>query len=562
MCRGIDHGGRRCPGDSSEARRLRRVNVRTEAKHVNAVAEKPSPNLPVTNESPLETLAKMVPTTPEQFEKFIASINTEPVTVEEYQELDFKLSLLGFGVEYVAEQTFGAPSDADMKAQYDAEETELLKKKAEEKAEQENKRERERQLLAAYEEANNVSAAATRAMGKKYSVYIREQADPALEEYDAVEYAELVELKRKADELHDEYRLVKYGESRKPATVAEQKRKRRGDAKAEKGDSEYGKMVVARGEAYKKALEYAGVELSDGQSFEADPDSNKTALKAVKEAAAYYPKAWVEKSNEMAKNVPLVIKTAARAGHYTSGASQRKKEHLFTGRGEAVGWIPPKEDHRQYVQADATGKIIHPTTGKEVIIEELSDPDPGMVHWARFSYQVYPFPRDDKPRGNGWVKFESSSGRAGTFWRRPVMADRSTGVKAEITISADLESYYVTKTAGARIAVHELAHRFEDAVPGVKQAEEAFLKRRNGTYAGKPESLTHVALGATGYADNFPSKYSGRVYSDGSREIFSVGMESIFYGTNGGMVGTHNHTSDSDYKRTVLGILALGAKKS
>jgi hypothetical protein len=54
----------------------------------------------------------------------------------------------------------------------------------------------------------------------------------------------------------------------------------------------------------------------------------------------------------------------------------------------------------------------------------------------------------------------------------------------------------------------------------------------------------------------------GKIYSGSSyTEILSMGMESLFAGTNGGFVGMDNNKPDADYKKFILGVLASSAKK-
>ncbi|BDZ52615.1 hypothetical protein GCM10025867_48560 (plasmid) [Frondihabitans sucicola] len=123
-----------------------------------------------------------------------------------------------------------------------------------------------------------------------------------------------------------------------------------------------------------------------------------------------------------------------------------------------------------------------------------------------------------------------------------------------------------------RVATHELAHRFQYTVPGIHEMEQKFIVRRTTLADGTREKPVNVSGGTSreiGYADSFPDAYMGRDYSygradksDPGTEILSVGMESLFTGTQGGFVGAGRYNRDDECRSFILGILASAGRKA
>lgn len=111
------------------------------------------------------------------------------------------------------------------------------------------------------------------------------------------------------------------------------------------------------------------------------------------------------------------------------------------------------------------------------------------------------------------------------------------------------------------VAIHELGHHMESMVPGLADAQWAFLWQR--TSEGPPENRlrerqSHIAGAGRseyGYKDDFSSHYSGKTYGRGlsdvdaeeNYELFTTGIESLFAGSD---------YMDDDYRRWILGVLA------
>lgn len=102
-----------------------------------------------------------------------------------------------------------------------------------------------------------------------------------------------------------------------------------------------------------------------------------------------------------------------------------------------------------------------------------------------------------------------------------------------------------------RVATHELGHAMETVIPGLSQAEEAFLWSRTSTgEVGQRERTKRKRIdSSTSYVDEFPEAYSGKDYADGTHyELFTTGMESMFAGSP---------YLDEDFRNWLLGTLAL-----
>lgn len=105
------------------------------------------------------------------------------------------------------------------------------------------------------------------------------------------------------------------------------------------------------------------------------------------------------------------------------------------------------------------------------------------------------------------------------------------------------------------VAIHELGHHMEKMVPGLADAEWAFLWQR--TSKGEPGARTRERprmmdgmRGEYSYHDDFKTAYSGKEYSghSDSFELFTTAVEEMF--------GGRGDYLDDDFRRWVLGTLA------
>lgn len=557
MCRDRNTGQRRCPCDTSEARRLRRQNSAAKGSYAALVSE------PVESKA-LLTVVPAEPYTVESIKKDIASLHTLAAEMKAQGAdsstimltYDKKLNDIGSGVEFLAETKYGAPTDEELVSG-----VEMATLKAESAALDRRNEIRNTIELLDIEEAR---------IREELSVHADRETHPIIKERHAV-------WEEKDPETYAAWQAkVEEGRKMSQSMWGGSNTARNEIIAARK------ELLEKRNEAMLSALKEVGVEFADPDSVEFSDDSHKDAVKSLKNALPFYPQSWVDASNASNRVRPLRIKRSKGRAHYSSSRGQ----NTFTSRTEAwlvqkpKDWKPDPHDKQDSEYIDLKGQ------------NEWIDPKSGMVHenwydsekssaWVAVSYDYAPV--GASPKGNVWEKVELHeekyvpgegfvrTGNLITRYRKPRYSRgmASTTYKAELTVTKDSE-IHVGNDAGMRVAMHEFAHRVEGTTPIVTAYEEAFLKRRAGhlnpdsSSTVEPEKLTKIYSGKkeVGFKDNFPSHYMGKVYEGSSyKEILSMGMESLFAGTNGGLAGLGNHKADADYKKFILGVLASSAKK-
>jgi hypothetical protein len=385
-----DTEDRRCDCDTSEARRLRR-HTRAALNRNADLAYKPiAPN---TYPNPVEEIthtAESIRSELHSIPFFVTQLREQGVSGNDiFSFIDKRLNSVGAGIEYLAENKYGAAPDEVFRDTYDSfSETYLSHRK---------------DALA--------------------SGMTKEEAD-----------------EEAGDRINPEFQ--------KAMQV----------------------LFEQRNNAMRQALIDVGVEFADPNTLKYTRNSDKEAVKLLKNAMQFYPQTWVDASNKLHSDFPLQVKS--------------------------LDW------------------------------SERAGYQPDQTKWKIFN-------------------------------RKSVLS---------INEDEDLVS------GGMSAAVHEFAHRVEHSIPEVTLYEKFFLMRRSGHYSesGNPvnsEELSVIQSDSDdpdipegeeeyGYRDNFPNHYMGRVYGNGYYEILSMGMETLFSGTNGGFAGIQKHKADPDYKRFILGVLA------
>ena len=557
MCRAKDLENRRCPCDTSEARRLRRQNAAARSSY-SALATKP------VEEKTLPVVVPEAPYTVESVKEDIAILqglgaelrDSGADSTEIFTAYDKKINAIGSGVEYLAETKYGAPKDEEMKTAI-----ELATLKAEADADDRKNEARNKRALLEIEEDRLKQALLVHADATTHPVMKERWA--VWEEKDPETFAA---WKAKETEIGEAQRAI-YGSHSRIQDDINAVRK---------------EMLEKRNAAMKAALEEVGVQFADPESIQYSDDSHKDAVKSLKNALSYYPQEWVDASNRMHHQRPLRIKRSQGRAHYSANKEQR----TMTSRTRAwitmkpEDWTPDPHDRNdsEYIDLNGADGWTDPKSG---IVHEVWQQGNGKKAWLSVSYDYY-----DKsgtpPKSGAWEKVELyeekyvpgegfvRTGELITHYRKPSVRRSSSysSYKAELTVTKDSQ-VFVGDDPGMRVALHEFAHRVENTTPIVTGYEDAFLKRRAGHLpvegqTVEPEKLTRIYSGKkeVGFKDNFATHYMGKVYSGSSyKEILSMGMESLFAGTNGGFAGMGNHKADADYKKFILGVLASSAKK-
>lgn len=203
-------------------------------------------------------------------------------------------------------------------------------------------------------------------------------------------------------------------------------------------------------------------------------------------------------------------------------------------------------------------------------IQTSSDSDKDAVNGLKKALEFYP---------QSWIDRSNKDQKEKRFWVSKTTGrghyyenyDVDDAVVAELAIRT--ESEFLVGDGMTSNAMHEFAHRVGDLVPSVNLSERTFLMRRAGHIAverpdgsmPKPEKLSRINGSKTesGYRDNFPDHYMGKVYEDNSLgvELFPTGMEALFTGRFGGLSGMDGYSADPDFRKFILGVIASSAKK-
>lgn len=288
-------------------------------------------------------------------------------------------------------------------------------------------------------------------------------------------------------------------------------------------------------DGYKKALsetrELGGAELT----FNAKSPAKARAV--FNSAVDVFPTDWIEASNA---RTPMYARIADSRAHYADSARITKKEK------QDVSYIVVRDSQPE-------GSVFYDYK-----------PVPGVEgQYRRTSYEaVRGYDRDTKPKGPRWEWYAGEDMPDG-IWRRT--RQRMETVESEIVPEIKTNRRAgALGGAGIATARHEFSHRCEASVPGIRKMEDDFLVRRTtDAKTGEREKISQIAGHSRkelGWKDSFAHHYMGKHYQHGSREILSMGTESVFNGEYGGMVGVGNYKPDHEYRSFILGIMAVAKK--
>lgn len=519
MCRsGSESAGttaRRCECDTSEKRRLRRHNALTRQKY----AELETPPTPIQKLTPVVSDSLTVEERAERANSLLEQLGGGLETWEQYQaivegdkaeETVDILTSVGEEVMLIAVEKYGAVKDEEWATKWE----EHLDHIRTQRALNDQSYETHRELLRLEKEENPTVATLERI------VALKEQR------------ASLDEAGRQADSKVYETRMET--------------------------------LLSKQAEAYTRALKDIGVEYDGTLKLKIHPKSNKDAADVLEQAIKHYPAFFVERTLHSAL---LVGEATSRENpHYRSSYEIKEKTTYKTitsiyevaPTAEApinyadtpinirdLGWVElPVE--LGYV------KYEHEGSGHSTIMG-IKNPDStsAKTWWAKLPAEHKQ--QDKKPGGEGWTQATLTTGE-NVWWRTKTINKSRGGETVGYAPRIALPKHY--SSVALPTAIHEFAHRVEDTSYFVKAAENAFLKVR-----AKGETQTHIPNSyrdAVGYRDHFTEHYVGRTYSDGSTEVLSTGMEAIFGGHMGGLMGVDQSNPDADahHRNFVLGMLA------
>lgn len=316
-----------------------------------------------------------------------------------------------------------------------------------------------------------------------------------------------------------------------------------------------------------------------GGEVELHPDSDPAAVSIFQEAAAVYPTEWLENSNEYS---PLVAKSSKGRAYYSEWYSHKifelgQEKVRRTMRPEDLEAIGADGGAPGYEWTD-TGErmastVFDPETRKSLLAQlpvyesgtwDVVAPEANV----RRKKDGSPYAGKGKEPWEQWIDPENGE----IYWRRRRMCEQivATEDAAEILVGGRIESQAEGRSPNFATAVHEFGHRAEYSVGSVNALESAFLRRRTSTVSSKmfpgvmeEEDLVPVHPGGREMCrpDHFTNRYMGRSYDHGTTEIMSMGMESVFAGTNGGLIGVAGGSEDLEMRNFILGTLATAGGK-
>lgn len=299
--------------------------------------------------------------------------------------------------------------------------------------------------------------------------------------------------------------------------------------------------------------------------------SSAKAKKCFQEIAELFPSDWLAASN--AHRALQATVTTERAHyldeHISKVAKQEKETDMLTPEREAR--IDEPDPAGQWVKTDREWSYsrTNPVTGEtekgrapvyERLQFDVLAPD------AEFKAK-----KDGTPFGAGWEKWvHPENGDA--YWRRPVMR-KGYGENSVVSqiLTSDRRPMIKGRSGTFSASAHEFSHRAEASVRTIKGLEEEFLRRRtsipdpaNPSGPMLREKLVPLLAGSSEMVrpDHFAEAYIGKHYQDGCTEVLSVGMESLFGGSFGGLIGVNSHQADPEMRSFILGTLVTAGAPS
>lgn len=320
-----------------------------------------------------------------------------------------------------------------------------------------------------------------------------------------------------------------------------------------------------------------------GGTLSTDPDSDPRSVRVLDAALGVYPSEWINTSNAVAAARPLRIKRTQARAHYAQGREQVGKRRVRAGCvwSKPTGWEPPADDpaYAGWERVDESEASRYAAGDGETLWREpfWDTKGRGRVVGSEGGVTIM------RPRGPGWEKHrfvDEWSGETFEEWRRPKFTfEQVPGpVVDELLVGTRPTPGGCCGTEpGSGTAAHEFAHRCEHVVPRIRDAEQAFLRRRTtdaNDNRHQPEPymphLKHEMVRPDGFAD----RYMGKDYGHGQEpaliptgtppaEVLSCGVEAIFAHRHGSLLGigasapeSGGQQADHDSRNFVLGALA------
>lgn len=293
-----------------------------------------------------------------------------------------------------------------------------------------------------------------------------------------------------------------------------------------------------------------------GGEFTIVKGARRQAVSMAAEAAEIFPDEWVQASNDSERPLQVRLSKGARASFNHSAIVD-------------AGFVP-------MFDIDRSGE---PKSGEDLIStdpafgdwREDTNPMTGDPLHLRAQYEVADAntkrKKDGTPAGPDWEEWRHPHDENVVHHRRLRRTDiKGREWRAVVTLPSPSHhtaaSFMEGRDYGTSTAMHELTHRMERSVPLMRNAEHAYLATRTDVsktvrIPGHPPGEVHYPGG--GFVTPYVAKAYGATGEDGypPAEVMSMGVESMFSGTFGGLVGTGKNRSDPDHRGFVLGVMAV-----
>lgn len=276
--------------------------------------------------------------------------------------------------------------------------------------------------------------------------------------------------------------------------------------------------------------------LGGGLKFEdlSDARASEVALKA----AQVFPSDWLKASDDLGGLVVVDVESRAHYSH----------ENFVVGSKS----LPPK-----IVKSKIDPSIVKSAYEEYKLVDEKTSLL-GYRRYEKLEHEYVDGSITNRPEGQDWEYY--SDGYLFNGWRRP----KRVKVKGSgLSVNKDAPGV-LNAPEGYSVAVHELSHRMERVAPGLSRMENHWLLERTTSKKGEREPLISLDNGRDDEfvrQDSFIVSYIGKEYEANGwhYEVMSVGMQALFGGDYGGLVGVDSkrgYSEDQDMRSFILGALA------
>lgn len=296
----------------------------------------------------------------------------------------------------------------------------------------------------------------------------------------------------------------------------------------------------------------------------------------------HYPSEWIQLHNDDDGQSIELKATSDRAYYSTAALSETEDDGIVKPKTQTK-FLSVTPENADKMMPLFPGEVTRVTTASYRGDKMTSFIYEGQEE-TLYSEETHGKLVDGKPQGEGWVKKPSIQAfgliEAESFknddeaidflltprWVKPETTTKKIGrelvlYKPEVVedLSKDNKDLFNWQEA---TALHEFGHRVEDILPNniLPRQEKAFLKRRSGKRDSEMlENMQQITRGEFGHKAGLVDSYMGRDYfTDENYEVFTTGIESIYGGNYGGLLGNSVsiYSEDKDHRGFTLGVLA------